>query len=225
VTTAEHAVSVRSPRRERTRERLLDAALDVFAEVGMQATSIEAVCEAAGFTRGAFYSNFASKEELFLALMQRDANRQLGALEEAVETIDADSLGTPEGFRAGLGTVMAAVRPDGSERRQWCLVAAEFELLALRDAAVAELYLTEHRRIRDEVGAVLDRILGDLGLRFVVDMPTAVDLLMSAEDAASRAEMLERPAGGAGEPAPPPARRLEALVDLLLAPRETPQAP
>ncbi|MCK0118204.1 TetR family transcriptional regulator [Isoptericola sp. CG 20/1183] len=221
--TTEHVTSVRSPRRTRTRERLLDAALDVFAEVGMQATSIEAVCEAAGFTRGAFYSNFASKEELFLALMQRDATRQLGALEQAVETIDAGSLGTPEGFRAALGTVMAAVRPDGSARRQWCLVAAEFELLALRDAAVAELYLTEHRRIRAEVGAVLDRILEGLGLRFVVDMPTAVDLLMSAEDAAGRADLLERPAAGAGEPAPP-TRRLEALVDLLLAPREDPPA-
>lgn len=219
MTTAEHATSVRSPRRERTRERLLDAALDVFAEVGMQATSIEAVCEAAGFTRGAFYSNFASKEELFLALMQRDATRQLGALEQVVQTIDADSLGTPEGFRAALGTVMAAVRPDGGARRQWCLVAAEFELLALRDPAVAELYLAEHRRIRAEVGAVLDRILDGLGLRFVVDMPTAVDLLMSTEDAAGRAALLERPAGGAGEPAPP-TRRLEALVDLLLAPRE-----
>jgi AcrR family transcriptional regulator len=224
VTTAEHATSVRSPRRERTRERLLDAALDVFAEVGMQATSIEAVCEAAGFTRGAFYSNFGSKEELFLALMQRDADRQLGTLEQVVETIDADSLGTPEGFRAALATVMAALRPDGSARRQWCLVAAEFELLALRDAAVAQLYLTERRRIRAEVGAVLDRILDSLGLRFVVDMPTAVELLMSAEDAGGRADLLERPAGGAGEPAPPPTRRLEALVDLLLAPREEPPA-
>ncbi|WP_407319432.1 helix-turn-helix domain-containing protein [Isoptericola halotolerans] len=220
MTTTEHATSVRSPRRERTRERLLDAALDVFAEVGMQATSIEAVCEAAGFTRGAFYSNFASKEELFLALMQRDAKRQLRALEQAVETLDADSLATPEGFRASLGTVMAAVRPDGGARRQWCLVAAEFELLALRDPAVADLYLTEHRRIRDEVGAVLDRILDGLGLRFVVDMPTAVDLLMSAEDAAGRTDLLERSTGGADEPAPAPARRLEALVDLLLAPRE-----
>ncbi|WP_402373354.1 TetR/AcrR family transcriptional regulator [Isoptericola rhizosphaerae] len=223
MTTAEHATSVRSPRRERTRERLLDAALDVFAEVGMQATSIEAVCEAAGFTRGAFYSNFASKEELFVALMQRDARRQLRALEQAVETLDADSIGTPEGFRAALGTVMAAVRPDGGARRQWCLVAAEFELLALRDAVVAELYLTEHRRIRSEVGAVLGRILDSLGLRFVVDMPTAVDLLISAEDAAGRADLLERPARGAGEPAPP-TRRLEALADLLLAPREDPPA-
>nr|WP_216645212.1 TetR/AcrR family transcriptional regulator [Isoptericola halotolerans] len=196
---------------------MLDAALDVFAEVGMQATSIEAVCEAAGFTRGAFYSNFASKEELFLALMQRDAERQLGTLEEVVETIDADSLTTPEGFRAALGTVMSAVRPDGGARRQWCLVAAEFELLALREPDVATLYLTEHRRIRAEVGAVLDRILASLGLRLVIDTPTAVDLLLSAEDAASRAALLD---DRSGDRAAPPDRRLEALVDLLLAPPE-----
>ncbi|WP_277207489.1 TetR/AcrR family transcriptional regulator [Isoptericola croceus] len=218
MTTAEHATSARSPRRERTRERLLDAALDVFAEVGMQATSIEAVCEAAGFTRGAFYSNFASKEELFVALMQRDANSQLGTLEQVVETVDVDALATPEGFRAALRSVIATVRPDGGARRQWCLVAAEFELLALRDPAVAELYLTERRRVRAELATVLDRILSELGLRFVLDMPTAVDLLMAAEDAESRAALLERPAGGA-DGATPPAGRLEALVDLLLAPQ------
>ena len=54
--------------RENTRARLLDAAAQVFAEVGLDGASVEAVCDRAGFTRGAFYSNFESKDELFLML-------------------------------------------------------------------------------------------------------------------------------------------------------------
>ena len=50
--------------RENTRARLLEAAAQVFAEAGLDGASVEAVCERAGFTRGAFYSNFESKDEL-----------------------------------------------------------------------------------------------------------------------------------------------------------------
>jgi AcrR family transcriptional regulator len=47
------------------------AASEVFAESGFDGASVEAICERAGFTRGAFYSNFASKEELFFGLVQQ----------------------------------------------------------------------------------------------------------------------------------------------------------
>ena len=66
-----------SRRREQTRARLLDAAHEVFAEVGMDAASVEMICERAGFTRGAFYSNFESKNELFLALITQLAEEKL----------------------------------------------------------------------------------------------------------------------------------------------------
>ena len=58
--------------RPATRERLLDAASEVFGERGFAAATVEEVCERAGFTRGAFYSNFATKEELLLALLDRE---------------------------------------------------------------------------------------------------------------------------------------------------------
>ena len=55
-------------RRPETRGRLLDAAFGVFATRGFGRASIEEVCEAAGYTRGAFYSNFDTLDELFFAL-------------------------------------------------------------------------------------------------------------------------------------------------------------
>lgn len=62
-------------RRIQTKERLLDAALAVFAERGVGSATVEQVCERAGFTRGAFYSNFESWDELYLAVLGRECRR------------------------------------------------------------------------------------------------------------------------------------------------------
>src|SRR5919201_1312704 len=58
-------------RREETREQILAAAAGVFARNGFHGTSLDAVAEEAGFSRGAVYYNFADKEELFLELLDR----------------------------------------------------------------------------------------------------------------------------------------------------------
>jgi AcrR family transcriptional regulator len=59
-------------RREQTRERLLEAARKTFVKKGLAATSVDNIAEAAGYTRGAFYSNFDGKPELLLELLRRD---------------------------------------------------------------------------------------------------------------------------------------------------------
>src|SRR6202161_4191784 len=58
------------PTRDDTREKLLEAAARVFEDQGIGGASIEAIAAAAGFTRGAFYSNFKSKEELIIAMLE-----------------------------------------------------------------------------------------------------------------------------------------------------------
>ena len=62
----------REQSRDQTRQRLLDAAQSIFVAKGFVATSVEDIAEQAGYTRGAFYSNFSSKSELFLQLLRRD---------------------------------------------------------------------------------------------------------------------------------------------------------
>ena len=59
-----------TPRREATRNRLIQAAIHEFALRGIDATSVEQLCEQAGFTRGAFYSNFATKDDLCVAIIE-----------------------------------------------------------------------------------------------------------------------------------------------------------
>src|SRR6476661_7420475 len=65
----------RAQRKKQTRERLLEAAGRMFVKKGFVATSVEDIAEAAGYTRGAFYSNFDGKPELLLELLQRDHDR------------------------------------------------------------------------------------------------------------------------------------------------------
>ncbi len=60
----------RAESQARTRQALLDAAAEVFVERGLHRTSVEAIAERAGFTRGAFYANFADKADALLALLE-----------------------------------------------------------------------------------------------------------------------------------------------------------
>jgi AcrR family transcriptional regulator len=75
----------REQSKDQTRLRLLDAAQAIFMKKGFVATSVEDIAEAAGYTRGAFYSNFRSKPELFLELLRRDHEEMRAALESIFE--------------------------------------------------------------------------------------------------------------------------------------------
>jgi len=89
------------PTRDDTREKLFEAAARVFEEQGIGGASIETIAAAAGFTRGAFYSNFDSKDELIIAMLEdhvaQSARRHLDLLArhrnladfiEAMKTMD-----------------------------------------------------------------------------------------------------------------------------------------
>ncbi len=175
-----------SPRRERTRERLLDAAYGLFAEHGINGTSIEAVCEAAGFTRGAFYSNFASKEELFLALSEREIRVRMRSLEHAVEHLPEHPVQDGVIAPATIATIVAAVMDDPRDERRWCLMNAELELLALRDPQVAARFAEQEESFRAELADILTRVLTEVGMRFAIDPAAATRVLISAYSCAAR---------------------------------------
>lgn len=212
----EHAFATAlTPRRERTRERLLDAAFTVFARHGIHGASIEAVCEAAGFTRGAFYSNFSSKEELFLALAERAMRQQLASLESIGKELEPDIVRGGCVDHDAIRTILSVVVTDPGDARQWALMRAELELLAMRDPAVGRPFLAQEEVLRTEVGAAIERILADLGLRFTLDQRTAVDLLLSVYESSARSAVVANPTAEDGDAAPDTAV-LSGLVNLLV---------
>jgi AcrR family transcriptional regulator len=74
----------RQRRLEHTRDVLLDAAGEVFAKRGFGGAALEDIAEAAGYTRGAIYSHFGTKEELFLAVIERHLLRFLNGFEDII---------------------------------------------------------------------------------------------------------------------------------------------
>jgi len=175
---AEPASEVKeTARRRRTRERLMDAAHALFAAQGVNASSIETIAEAAGFTRGAFYSNFESKNELFFAMLRRECDIRIESLREAVahHIPDNTSATISPGFISQVITDVFAALPDD---RNWELIHSEFELLALRDADAAPEFLAAEERFRSELSEVLVATAKTMGLRFVIDPLIATDLVM-----------------------------------------------
>jgi AcrR family transcriptional regulator len=92
----------RKEKQAETRTRLLDAAERVFLRRGLQGSSVEEITAEAGFTRGAFYSNFKSKDELFVELLQDRVYRQYAEMAEQAQ----EQPGTPrERLRWGIERV------------------------------------------------------------------------------------------------------------------------
>jgi AcrR family transcriptional regulator len=150
--------------RTNTRARLLGAARAVFCERGFQATTVEDICTRAGFTRGAFYSNFSSTEELFLALWDEQAGRILDGARALIELVG--QLANP------LDVTQAALVDLELVESDWFVLNTEFFLHARRHPEIAE-ELTRHRtRLREELGAVLAVLLDAEGRA----LPEGVDL-------------------------------------------------
>ena len=165
---------------EQTRRRLLAAAQEVFLERGFHAASLEAVAERAGFTKGAVYSRFGSKADLFLALL---AERGPATVREvAALANDAES------GEELLDTFRRYWTARLNEGPAWSLVLMEFWTSAGRDRALRERFRELHEQLLRGVAKVIDEAAARLGL--VLSVPS-LDLVR-ATTALGRGLALER---------------------------------
>ncbi|HWE67721.1 MAG TPA: TetR/AcrR family transcriptional regulator [Acidimicrobiales bacterium] len=119
-------------RRQQTRDYLLQAAAQVFAERGYYAASLDEVAAAAGYTKGAVYSNFKNKEDLFLALIESMYAREVAALKETLEDSDIP----PE---RRLGDFVGLIRRELDQvPDNWGALYLEFSLYAMRNPEVRD---------------------------------------------------------------------------------------
>lgn len=138
--------------RARTVERFLDAGLEVFAEHGFHAASMDEICARAELSRGAFYSNFSGKEALFYALFDRHAEDQVGRITAVIA--GADSL---DGAISGAARAAA---PDDPDERRWALLSTEFTIYAARDPEAARRLTVRDVVLRERLSAALARFVG-----------------------------------------------------------------
>lgn len=169
---ASATATTRTPRREATRARLLTAAAGAFAERGFYGTSVEDICERAGFTRGAFYSNFESREEIVLALYEQRS----ATLRSRIEELTApDRETTP----AEIMRAVIDLWDDADARHQWHLLQTELMLHAARDPQAGAAWAAHLSRSQADIGAVLRAYVERTGIALPIDVADLSRLLHS----------------------------------------------
>ena len=160
----------RAERQAETRSALLDAAAAVFLERGLQGASIEAIVERAGYSRGAFYSNFRSKEQLFAELLQDRVYRGYRGMAERRLAAEGE---LPTARETGEELAAMQAHPDAS----W-LFRLWLELLAHagRDPELRSLASEFWRSNRRLAAAVVERSAAERGL----ELPVPADRIASA---------------------------------------------
>lgn len=155
-----------------TRARLIEAAAAVFLRRGFEGASLEEIAEEAGYTRGALYSNFRDKDELFLLVIEGHFTEQVGAVEQIFAEI-----GSPEGRVAALQEWHAA-HCDADEG--WTSLIMEFYLYAFRNPDLRSLVGDMERRVRDAIARLVEQQLRDLDIVAPIpprDLATIIEAL------------------------------------------------
>jgi AcrR family transcriptional regulator len=157
--------SMRQAERTRaTRRKLLDAAKRIFAKDGFEAARLEDIAAGAGYTRGAFYANFKSKEDIFFALFEEWVRERIESL-----TIALRRNSDPSEKLAALRTHYAELAKD----RRLVLISMEFKLFALRHPEAHARLRSSHRRIRATFGELFSEVKSALGKSLPVAYPAA----------------------------------------------------
>ena len=170
-----------SARRRATRERVVEAASEVFAERGFHGATVEEICERAGFTRGAFYSNFSSKDDLVIELSTQHAAALVARIRDAADRAGADPEST-------LREVVAALAEEGPAHDRWLLLTTEFTLHAIRDADARKAWAAQQRRVR----ATLIEVVDDAAARLGITLPMPTEQVVRAAIALAQGSMTQR---------------------------------
>lgn len=192
-----------SDRRRRTRARLVEAARAVFADHGTT-VGVAEICEAAGFTRGAFYSNFTDKDELLRAVMEpqlTETLRQIDALIAEADTVDPAV--TVERF-------LRVVNLD----RELFLVRSELTLAAARDPQEHAADLAPLEQMLGRLTEAIVSALARHGLRFTIDPADAVRALTAIADQSHQQSLVQ----GTDDPTRLARATMPAIVAAITAP-------
>ncbi|GAA2336836.1 TetR/AcrR family transcriptional regulator [Saccharopolyspora halophila] len=170
-------------RRAETRRRLIDAAREVFAEHSIRDTPVELICETAGYSRGAFYSNFDTKEDLFLAVYEEEMALRIERTRAIVEDVIALGIENERDLHEAMVKVGTACAESLIADQNWYLLVTEFRAHALRDPQLRERAGGHLEKLTDAVAGLMLDALERLDLRLVVDARDAVRALTSLYEA------------------------------------------
>ncbi|MFE1813765.1 TetR/AcrR family transcriptional regulator [Metapseudomonas otitidis] len=179
-----------------TREQLFEAATELMVSKGYHAASVSDIAEQAGYSKGAFFSNFASKADLLVALTQRFKGVEIERLGQAL----ASGASTAE---LSQGLLMYI---DNLKNNKPCVILdVELQLIAARDADFAQHYHDLHQANSEALGTLIELIFHHRGKQ----APMSRELLAMTFTALSEGLMLQ----GRDDPAEQIRLVLEALIE------------
>jgi AcrR family transcriptional regulator len=143
---------------------LLDAAKRIFAQDGFEAARLEDIAAGAGYTRGAFYANFKSKEDIFFALFEEWVRERIESVTKALRRHS-----DPGEKLVALRTHYAELATD----RRLVLISMEFKLFALRHPEAHARLRSRHRRVRASFGELFSELMGALGKTIPIAYPAS----------------------------------------------------
>jgi AcrR family transcriptional regulator len=162
---------------------LIRSAEKIFARDGFEAAKLEEIAAEAGYTRGAFYANFDSKEDLFFALLEGEVSSRINTVERMTRSVQE-----PEAKVLAFREFFLTISQD----RRWSLLALEFKLFAVRHPEVKTRLAAMNRRlVKSRIGILRDIIEGT-GRKLPIT-PAAVAMSLSAvANALGLEHMLDR---------------------------------
>ena len=182
----------RSARREATRQRILDAARVVFAEKGVFGASIEDICEQAGFTRGAVYSNFADKDDILREVIEREHQALLDHITESIASVEAELAAAPS-LEAGVASLVNRIVRTIPLEREVTLISTELEVVAVRRPDLAASFLTVNNAFRERLAEFLVVALARVGREPTVDPLDIIDAVKAVGERSVRRALIEGP--------------------------------
>jgi AcrR family transcriptional regulator len=157
------AVLTRKERQEQTREQLVAAAARVFGRRGYHRATVDEIAAEAGFTIGALYSNFKTKEELFLAIADRQVESRVAEISAVADAATGDGDAGPAA--AEQLRVFLEADPD------WPLLFYEFWSLSVRNPELGNELADRRDAIRDALAETLRRVAEHHGFKLRFPAP------------------------------------------------------
>jgi AcrR family transcriptional regulator len=170
VTVESERTISRAERQARTRERLVEVARDLFLSDGYNATSLDKVAVAAGFSKGAVYSNFSGKEELCMAVLDTIHEEQIAGVVGAF-TADTDLDGRIDAFAAWAREKLGHPR--------WTALEVEFAAVARQSPWVATELVKRHRMLVSSSADLITAVVADAGISLDIEARKAATALLS----------------------------------------------
>jgi AcrR family transcriptional regulator len=182
----------RAEQNDRNRALLLDAARRVFLERGYYAATLDQIADEAGFSKGAVYSRFASKADMFLALLEDRIAERAGQNAQLA------------GEMAGTGNFSALLElAEQAERSApgWRLLVTEFRVHAARDPELNRRYAALHARAVDGVARTFTAVSKDGATEFPLPPRQLAELWLTIETGRALEQIANPDAfGGPGLP-------------------------